>query len=342
MLWIPSITNLISSTVLLLYVYMWQRYCFVFVLCFLPLISGAQFGIGDIQSQQSSIVLNPAFPNPGDTVTATVNGGSNVFGSQLTWTYNDEQVEGTDNQRSIEITAGGAGTNSTLSVTVTNPSGQEQVISALIKPLYLDLIIEPQTRVPNWYLGRALPSYASQINATALLHDGTSFLNPSTVVYTWEIDKNPIESGAIRGGNKVSFETPRGKGPVLVVTAADTQGITIASRAVLLNTVTPEMLYYEKHSLYGVSTQSIGSAAAVIGNVLTLQAEPYYLDTRVYNRPDIAQWEINSIETSNGVGNPYEITLSRSGVGGRTLVNFHVRSLQEVLQGTESQITVNF
>ena len=321
---------------------MWQRYCFVFVLCFLPLISGAQFGIGDMQNQQSSIVLSPAYPNPGDVVTATINGGSSVFGSQLTWTYNGEQVVDTDNKRSIEIVAGAAGTDNPLSVTVTSPSGQERVIGALIKPLYLDLIIEPQTRVPDWYEGRALPSYASQINATALLHDGTSFLNPSTVVYTWKIDKNPIEGGAIRGGNKVSFETPRGKGPVLIVTAADTQGTTIASRAVVLNTVTPQMLYYEKHSLYGISAQSLGSSAAVIGNVLTLQAEPYYLDTRVYNQPDIAKWEINSVETSNGVSNPYEITLSRAGVGGRTLVNFHVRSLQEVLQGTESQVTVNF
>jgi hypothetical protein len=242
----------------------------------------------------------------------------------------------------VTITAGAAGTSQTLTALLQTPNNQEQTVSVTINPIYLDLIVEPQTRVPDWYQGRALPSYSSQINATALLHNGTTFLDPASVVYTWRIDRDPIEGGAIRGGNKVSFLTPRGRGPVLFVTAANIQGKTIASRAILLRTVLPEMLYYEKHSLYGQSTLPIKSAAALIGNVLTLQAEPFFLDTRVYNQPDIAQWEINSIATDNGASNPYEITLSRAGTNGRTMVNFHVRSLREVLQGVEASVTVNF
>ena len=84
------------------------------------------------------------------------------------------------------------------------------------------------------------------------------------------------------------------------------------------------------------------SNTPTIGNTMTIQAEPFFLDTRVYNDPDVAEWEINSLKTDNGARNPYEITLQRAVTAGQTNVNFHVRSLQEVLQGSEDSITINF
>ena len=323
---------------------MWHRYCFLLILVFLPFASGAQFNIDDLQAQQqtATIILEPSFPGPGDTVKATVDAGRNVFGAEITWIYNGTELTTANNMRSAEFVAGAAGTSNQLTARLTSAEGGTQAVSTTISPLYLDLVIEPQTRVPDWYWGRALPSYSSQINATALIHNGTNFLDSDGIVYTWRIDKETIENGAIRGGNKVSFSTPRGQTPVLFVTAANLRGETIASRAIRLNSVKPEMIYYEKHSLYGQRNISIKSAAALIGNVLTLQAEPYFLDTRVYNNPDIAQWGINSITTDNGASNPYEITLSRAGLGGSTIVNFHVRSMQQISQGVEESIRVNF
>jgi len=323
---------------------MWYRYYLLFIFACVPLVGQAQFDLGSLQTpgQTGSIVLSPAFPAPGESVTATVDAGSNVFGSEITWTYDGAVLDDAANRRSAAFMAGAAGTDKTLTVTLRSSAGTQQSISTTISPIYLDLIVEPQTRVPDWYQGRALPSFNSQINATALLHNGADFIDSNNIVYSWRIDKQAIEAGTVRGGNKVSFTTPRGRAPILSVSAATLQGETIASRVIQLNTALPELVYYEKHSLYGLSHIPIRSSAALVGSVLTLQAEPFYLDTRVYNRPDIAQWEINNIDTDNGSSNPYEITLSRAGSGGRTILNFHVRSLQEVLQGVEGSVLVNF
>jgi len=325
---------------------MWYRYCLLFLLVLLPAVSTAQ--VGTFQSlttsnQAPSIALSPSFPGPGQPFTASITDYSgSLFGSEITWTYAGEVVDTFANQRSAELLAGTAGSNATIQANLRTPQGTTEIITRTVNPIYIDIIIEPQTRVPDWYHGRSLPSYTSQVNATALLHNGTNFLDSNQIVYTWTVDQQTLENGSIRGGNKMSFTTPRGSAPVLTVNAADLQGNTLARRAVRMTSVQPDMEYYEKHSLYGMRKRPLQSNSALIGNVLTLQAEPFNLDTRVYNRPDIAQWEINNVETSNGVANPYEITLSRAGIGGRTVLNFHVRSLSEILQGTEDSVVVNF
>lgn len=325
---------------------MWPRYYFILLLVCLPFTTTAQ--VGTFQSvssgsQPPSIELNPSFPGPGESFTATIKDfGGTLFGSQITWTYNGEVVEASTNQRSAELTAGAAGSDDVLQVTLNTPKGTVETITQTISPLYIDIIFEPQTRVPDWYAGRALPSTGSQVNATALINDGTNFIASDNLVYTWQVNRVSLEGGPIRGGNKVSFAAPNGSTPVVVVTVADTRGNTIARRGMVLTTVKPDIAYYEKHSLYGVKELPLQSTTAIIGNILTIHAEPFNLDTRVYNQPDIAQWEINSRETDNGVQNPYEITLTRAGVSGSTILNFHVRSLQTILQGAEANIRVNF
>jgi len=57
---------------LLLYGYMWQRYILLCVLVFLPLVSGAQFDLGSFGAPSLNITLDPAFPSPGQTVTASI------------------------------------------------------------------------------------------------------------------------------------------------------------------------------------------------------------------------------------------------------------------------------
>jgi hypothetical protein len=326
---------------------MWQRYCLLFLLVFLPFVSLAQFGNFENfnnNGREPSIITSPSFPGPGQSYTATIeDAAGSVFGSQITWMVNGTQLNDVTNRRTVNLVAPAAGEQATLTAVLNTADGKNIRLSKTIQPIYLDIIIEPQTRVPDWYQGRSLPSTRSQINATVLLHNGTSFLDSNIIVYSWTVDGEPLENGPIRGGYKVSFETPSyGSRPVLIVNASDLRGNTIARRAVQMNSVTPDLEFYEKHSLYGQRTKPLQTNTALVGNVITLQAEPYNLDTRVYNNPDIAQWEINSIETDNGVSNPYEITLSRAGVGGRTVLNFHVRSLEQILQGAEDDLIINF
>lgn len=321
---------------------MLQRILLVCITFSVPFLVSAQLDLLGISNPEIGITLSPSYPSPGEVVTASLDDyAGGVFGAQINWSYNGEPILDATNERQIQFIASSAGVESIIEAELILAQGGSQIIRESIRPVFMDIIIEPQTRVPDWYLGRALPSLGAQVNATVLLNDG-SFINPQNVVYTWRLNKNVLEGGPVRGGNQMAFSTPRGRSMVLSVTAADTAGEVIASRLILVNAVTPELAFYEKHTLYGQRQLPIDGQTSVIGNVLTLKAEPFFLDTRVYNNPDVSEWEINRQSTDNGIQNPYEITLQRGATSGQTLVNFHVRSLQEVLQGAEEAIVVNF
>jgi len=343
-LWKARITWLFGRLILLLYGYMRLRVLLVALVIFFPsAVAMAQFDVAQFGgTPQIAITLNPITPSPGELVTASIDDyAGGVYGSEITWRYDGEVVPGAANQRQIQFVAGTAGSNAVVEATLSLPVGASQTLQAVVRPVYMDIIIEPQTRVPDWYAGRALPSLGSQINTTVLLNDG-SFIDPQNVVYTWRVNNKVIEGGPMRGGNKVAFATPRGGSVVVSVTATTPTGETIASRAVGVGIVLPELSFYEKHTLYGMQSNPITNNTSLVGSILTLQAEPFFLDSRVYNNPDVAEWEINSVSTDNGSSNPYEITLRSSGGNRSTNVNFHVRSLQEILQGSEENIAINF
>lgn len=341
-MWKPRITWLFMRLILLLYVYMRLSIVLLFVAMCLPGISLAQFGLETFDTPELAITLNPAHPSPGDIVTASLDDyAGGVFGAQINWTYNGVSVPNSNNQRSVQFIAGEAGTRSVLTADLTLTQGTSQSLTRTITPVYMDIVIEPQTRIPDWYQGRSLPSLGSQINATVLLNDG-SIIDPQNVVYTWRMNQRVLEGGPIRGGNRVSFITPRGNELVLSVTANDTRGNTIAKRTIAVKSVLPELSFHEKHTLYGVQSVPIQPSMQVLGSLLTVQAEPFFLDTRVYNNPDVAEWEVNSIRTGNGSQNPYEITLQGSNQQSNTRINFHVRSLEQILQGAEESTNIVF
>lgn len=312
----------------------------LFTILLLPVSVSAQ-GFS-VSGQQDNLLADPAFPEPGQTVAVTINDYSGgLFGSQITWRFNGETVPDSINQRSVEIVAGDLGTNDTVEAVFTTPSGRTETMTIGWKPTYLDIILEPQVRVPSWYQGRGMPSTFSQVIATAVVNDGT-VLNPNDLVYKWQVGETVIDAGPVRGRNKIEFQTPRGNEFFISLTVSRASGGAIASKIETIEIAKPLLHFYEQHPLYGSSQFPITEQFPLIGNTVKILAEPYNLDTRVYNDPDVALWEINSIETSNGTRNPYEITLQQAAASGRTNVNFHVRSLQTILQGAEDNITIQF
>lgn len=290
---------------------------------------------------QLAIELKPEFPQPGEVVVASLNDYSGgAYGSSIIWSLNGEEVPNSNNQRSITFTAGPDGSYQNLEILLSKPSGGKQVLRASIKPTYLDIIIEPQTRVPSFYLGRSLPSLGSQINATALV--GGLSVDSSQYIYTWRINQKVVEGGPLRGGSKVSFLMPIGKSSVLSVAVTDLRGNTVANRAIRIPSIAPEIHFYEVSTLFGVSQKPFNTTVPLIGNTVTVQAEPYYLDSQVFNDPDIKIWKIDGVTSKNNNNNPYQVTLERVGEEGSSRLQFHVRDTKQVLQGVEGDIQINF
>lgn len=309
-------------------------------LLFLPLsFSSAQsFGIGN---QGLGIDLEPSFPDPHSEVILNLNDYSlpaQVTG--ITWKIDGKVLSGTANNRSVTIETKGAGEETVIEAVVELAGRTTVSTKRVIRPVYLDIVVEPQTKTPAFYQGRALPSIGSKVNLTALISGNNT--PQSDLLYTWKLDNTVIEGGAVRGKNKVTINTPNGYFFLVTLDVTTLQGESIMSRTISIISVNPQIHFYESSTLYGIKNIPVTNFN-LIGNSATIQAEPYYLDILTYNTPDLVEWEIDGNKNENSSYNPYAITLARpQDISGASEINFHVRNLTQLLQGGKGSFQVNF
>lgn len=296
----------------------------------------------DYGETQLAIDLEPLLPGPNTEYTATANDyGLPIQGSGLRWFIDGELLSSALNQRTIKLTSGKVGTNTKIKLVVDYPGGSSLAVEKVVAPVYLDIIVEPQTRVPAFYKGRPLPSIDSQVNLTAIINGNT--ISPASLLYTWKLNGTVLEGGSVRGRNVITFTMPQGQYATLNLDVRNSDGEPIARRIFDLVKVNPELSFYESSGFYGLKQKVAGQEINLIGSSLTLRAEPYFLDLNTYNKPDVIEWSIAGQTSPNNVSNPYEATFSSEGTqSGRSTVDFHVRNTVQLLQGVRGGFSVNY
>lgn len=304
---------------------------------FIPVTSMAQ-GIGQIGQVSVELGLEPAFPEPNEEVLVTL---ENLIGNNsaatISWLVDGDLVTGTENSRNITVLSPALGETLTVSAVLTLPSGQTQRITRTIEPRYLDIIIEPQTHVPSFYTGRALPSAGSMVNVTALIF-GVDTPRES-LLYTWRVNGQVLGGGPQRSGFKTSFEMPQDLRTLLSVEVSSLDGEVLGRASELLLSARPELHFYENHTLYGLQSLTLddrflgGASASIV-------AAPYYLDSRVYNNPDVLEWELDGRDVETNFRNPYEIVLSTNESAGSSRLDLRIQSTTQFLQGVRGSVQV--
>ncbi|MES2966898.1 MAG: hypothetical protein V4668_03860 [Patescibacteria group bacterium] len=304
----------------------------------------AQIG-GDltgIMGEGLSIQLDPQYPNPNDRVTATIDDYSmNNTGATITWYFDGLSAPAVKNLRKITFTAPTIGTTMSVIARLTFPDGRTIETKRVISPLYLDLIIEPQTYTPAFYQGRALPTKGSIVYINALLQNANGPVVSSEYSYSWSLNNKSIYGGARSGGNWAEIIVPHGSANIVTVAVQDRNGTTVARKLFTLPSVPVELRFYETNTLLGLSTRAITNSVILAGNSTTIKAVPYYLDTRAIQGNLFTEWSLDNLPVPTDNRDPFEINLSR-GVSGKAIVGFKIRNLSELLQSDEKTFTVTF
>lgn len=286
-----------------------------------------------------SIDLESDYISPLSEITASLNDYS--IADQTTkihWVIDGETKQEFANQRSIKLTTKDSGKTTSLKAVVETASGKTMEARKNITPTYLDIIIEPQTRTPSFYLGRALPSIESTVNFIALI-DGN---NNSNYFYNWFLNNTNLEGGPVRGKNSVAVKVPFGGYNVITLVVTNNQGELVARRSIELVSVDPELFFYETNALTGIKHIPVKQSLNLIGDTINVKAEPYYLDINTYNRPHLIEWKVDGIRSPSSGGNPYEVTLARQGGSGTSRVEFQVGNSLAILQGAKSEFKINY
>jgi hypothetical protein len=288
-----------------------------------------------------AITLNPAYPAPGEEVTAQIDDYSlGLTGADITWTFNNETVSAATNERVVTFVAGEVGSTDTITATIKN-GNQNLTASAVVRPVYTDIIIEPQTFVPQFYAGRALPTHGSIVRATALISNGQGLVTPLNYTYLWKLEGTTLNGGGKKGGFQTFYDVPLGRDHVLSLEVYDSTGAIITKRSVAVKAGQVDVRLYEASPLYGLSLRSLTGTIPFIGNTLTLRAMPYNLDLRANSTNLLREWRINNALTNTSASDPYEITLERNGLGLAT-VNFKIHHREALLQQDSASVQLQF
>jgi hypothetical protein len=295
-----------------------------------------------VMGASASITLDPAFPNPGEPVTATLDDYSiNSSGASIHWLLDGHEIPGAVNKRSIILTADKNGGTAQVAVQLTFTNRPAVNATATIHPIFLDVIVEPQTYVPIFYAGRALPVYGSTVNVTALMQLHNGMIDPANYTYTWELNSKVLYGGPQRGNNRAQITIPYGLSSTLILSVADQNGTIVGRRLINIPSVPVELQFYEQSALYGLNSKAIGTTMRVI-NSSTIRAVPYYLDIKAITGNTLeSEWRINGQKNTVAESNPFEINLKSQG-SGNARVSFKFRNLAQLIQGGEKSFTATF
>lgn len=172
------------------------------------------------------------------------------------------------------------------------PIPSQQSLSEVYKStpnIDIDLIIEANTYVPYFYQGRREPAAGSSLRATALTL-GASIIPTS---YLWEVGGQKFTSSV----PYLDFVMPQISGDLLIsVTAVDVSGRRLGSASQSIRPATPKVLFYENNELRGLSQIAIGESLPLIGNAISVRAEPYFFGVRSLISGATGTWGVRGID----------------------------------------------
>jgi hypothetical protein len=303
------------------------------------------FGTGQANAQIAvpealTLAVSPSFPEAGEEYTLTLK----TFDlpapiRDINWFVNGTLSE--NNSGKAEITLVANSVASTIKARVILSNGTVLEESYAFNPYRVDLIVSAETTVPAFYKGRPLPSSGSAITAKALIFNNGVQIGDS-YSYVWKVNGKVQNGGAKTSDNSLSFATNFEKTVSLSVDIYNSNGSRIASEVKTIPIVDPELYFYERNLLRGLSTTIMPDPYTFIGEEVSIRGEAYFMDSDLFTDDGFTEWRINGqgIEASSEDGQ--EVTLRKESTNGSSRLSFHIRNMRQLLQGIEDTITIRF
>lgn len=301
----------------------------LFLGLFFPFLSYAQTGPQIAGPNTTTIELEPRYPEPGDTVTATIkNFSPNDSSHRLEWFINGVSQAENKNASEITFTAPDLSTKVVVEARL-NDSVQA---SASFTPVYVDIIVDPDTYIPPHFAGRPVPTGGANVTFTAVVEEAEK-LPASSYRYEWKLNGSSAKSETI-SGPQITIPIKSARNHTVSVTVSDTARGVIGQQFIQIPVLDPKPLFYKIHPLYGSETYPLTSPYNFSDNQLNLSLVPYYLDNVVLRDNPKIEWQVNrqTVQTDG-----YDISLERSGETGLTNLEFSLKG-RDIMQQRISKL----
>ncbi len=292
--------------------------------------------------QNFSIKTSPAIPEPNSEVTVELDAYAyDTVGATINWFIDGQENTNVKNQYNFKLNTKAIGQATEIKVVATMPSGKTLTKTILLKPARVDVVIEANTLVPSFYQGRALPTIGSTIRVIATPYTGESTA-AKDFTYAWKHDNQVLFGGPVKGKQVAEIEVGQGLEQIITVDVINKNGVTVARKSVVLPLHKPEVVFYEENPLRGASQIAINNSYYLTSDEVTLRAEPYYMDKNIFSSQPLIEWTLNNRKISNQSQDPQYLTLQKKTDAGAVKLRFHIRNLNQLLQGVKGDLSISF
>lgn len=286
-----------------------------------------------------SLVTDPAFPEAGESYNVSISGVSDPF-AKVTWYKGGKAAPELGNTRTITLEAKGIGVSERISAEVTTREGDATSVTRTITPVRTDILVSADTLVPPFYKGKRLGSSGSIFTATALTFAGSP-KDTGALTYLWRVG-NKVQNGGVPSTlNSVRFSSGF-ESELSVGVSIFRNGAQVAEKTILVPITEPEMHFYEKNPLRGLSHTALKSPHMFVGEELLLRAEAYFVDKDLASPDVLRTWNINNKSVAGDINDPFELTLQRQGGSGLSKISFSLQNMAKLLQGVTGNLSVQF
>ncbi len=213
----------------------------------------------------------------------------------------------------------------------------------------VDLIVEPTSYVPPFYLGKSIFTNQGTVRVVAIpnIVIGGEKINSKNLIFDWQKDGIPSVSDSGMGKDSIVVD---GSVPIrdidISVNVSDSSGNTLAGSSKTISADDPKVLVYEDSPLYGIlfNKAVIGDYYLGQKNELDLIAKPYFFNLSSDSGIDSTyKWAVNGNYISpSGRTNELLLKQTTTNLSGTASVSLTVNNNVRIFQYGNMSFNVNF
>lgn len=287
----------------------------------------------------------PSTVEPNESFTVRAHLPGNVSGSATyIWTVNGVVVEQGVGRSAVSLEAGGAGSVTSVSVSVSEGGVLRVQKEIVVNPASVDLVWEGNTYVPSLYQGRPLPTGSSSITLLAtpdIIQNGAR-VSANDLVYYWYVNDAQAPKKTGYGGNSFTLTTPQFENEFTVSVVVETRdGGVRARNQVSIKPVRPDIVIYQDAPLLGIRFDKVISSMYRMQNgEVTFTIFPYFITNT--NDPLFA-WFVNNLPADEGSAEPRAITFRKTAEGQATFsISATLENNKKLFESAEKNFVLTF
>jgi hypothetical protein len=295
-----------------------------------------------------SVSMSPENPAPGESTSISLSSYLYDLNSVLiSWSVDGKNNVSGIGQKTFFVNAPSAGGETTVIATVATSDGNlEKTIT--IRPVSLVLLWQADdSYTPPFYEGKALPSPQSEIKVVAMpeIKNGSSEVNPQSMLYDWQEDYNNQPDSSGYGKNYFIYESDYLDSTDNISVTASTLDQKYSADANLnITTTQPKILFYNQDPNLGTLWENALVDGNKIAGAEVIEAAPYFISPKDIRIPLLSwNWSIND--------NPVTVPIyaenllpiqTQAGVSGTSKIDLTINNTAEIFETVSKEINVNF